>query len=67
MTKEPEMNEFDYQFLTGNWEGVKGAAYNQTYEFCKEFGWCDREGKPTPAGLRAIKEYEYKHLGHVQV
>jgi hypothetical protein len=55
---KPEMNTFEYQFLTGTWKGVGGAAYNQTYEFCKEFGWCDQEGKPTPAGKEAIEKYE---------
>jgi hypothetical protein len=55
---ERMLNEYDYQFLTGTWEGVAGAAYNQTYEFCKEFGWCDYNGKPTSAGLEAIKAYE---------
>lgn len=55
-----ELNEFDYQFLTGTWEGAKGAAYNQTYEFCKEFGWCSQSGEPTPAGYKAIQEYEMK-------
>jgi hypothetical protein len=57
-TSPSKMNKFDYQFLTGTWDGVAGAAYNQTYEFCKEFGWCDRTGKPTDAGLRAIQLYE---------
>lgn len=57
---EAEMNEYDYQFLTGNWEGVKGAAYNQTFEFCKELGWCDQHGFTTPNGLKAIQAYEMK-------
>lgn len=56
----PELNKYDYQFLTGKWEGVAGAAYNQTYEFCKEFGWCDANGQPTSAGYKAIQEYEMK-------
>ena len=55
---KPKMNRFDYEFLTGTWDGVKGAAYNQTYEFCKEFGWCNQAGLPTPKGLEAVKEYE---------
>jgi hypothetical protein len=55
---ERKLTEYDYQFLTKAWEGVAGAAYNQTYEFCKEFGWCNREGEPTPAGLAAIQAYE---------
>jgi hypothetical protein len=58
--EQVELNEFDYQFLTDTWAGVAGAAYNQTYEFCKEFGWCDKEGKPTSSGYKAIQEYEMK-------
>jgi hypothetical protein len=52
------LNEYDYAFLTGTWDGVAGAAYNQTYEFCKELGWCDQHGHVTPAGTKAIQEYE---------
>ena len=33
------MNQLEYDFLSGNWKGIKGAAYNQAYEYCKEFGW----------------------------
>lgn len=54
------MNKYDYQFLTGTWDGVAGAAYNETYEFCKEFGWCDFNGKPTSEGWAAIQAYEMK-------
>lgn len=59
-TLTSKLNKFDYEFLTGTWSGVAGAAYNQTYEFCKELGWCDQEGKPTPAELKAIQGYEMK-------
>lgn len=57
------MTKDEYAFLTGNWEGVKGGAYNQVYEFCKEFGWLkkfDKGGNPvlTQKGLDAIKAYQ---------
>ena len=57
------MTRHEYEFLTGNWQGVAGAAYNQVYEFCKEFGWMkgfDGNGKPilTQKGLDAIKAYQ---------
>lgn len=57
-TSHSRMNAYDYQFLTGKWQGLKGAAYNQTYEFCKEFGWCRQDGSLTEAGEKAVKEYE---------
>lgn len=57
---KPELNKYDYEFLTQTWSGPRGAAYNQTYEFCKDFGWCTRDGTPTPAGLEAIQRYEMK-------
>lgn len=57
---ETKLNAFDYEFLTGRWSGPSGAAYNQTYEFCKNSGWCNQDGTPTPAGLKAIQEYEMK-------
>lgn len=57
---QPKMTEFEYRYLTDTWEGSRGAAYNQTYEFCKEFGWCDNNGKPTSAGYAVIQAYEMK-------
>lgn len=60
-TNPSKMNKFDYEFLTNTWSGVAGAAYNQTYEFCKEHGWCRQDGTLTEAGLAAIKEYENEH------
>ncbi len=57
------MNEHEYEFLTGQWTGPKGAAYNQIYEFCKEFGWLlgfDTDMKPIPTrgGWKAINRYK---------
>ena len=54
-----DMNKYEYLFLTGTWEGVKGAAYNATYDFCREFGWCDSSGEVTKKGRQALKQYEY--------
>lgn len=56
-----DINEYDFEFLTDTWSGPKGAAFNQTYEFCYEEGWCDRRGQVTPKGEKAIEYYlEYK-------
>lgn len=52
------LNKFDYEFLQGIWSGVKGAAYNATYEFCKEAGRCDAQGNLTVKGSEAIKKYK---------
>lgn len=52
------MNEYEYQFLTDTWEGVKGAAYNATYDFCREFGWCNVSGEVTEKGRKALSQYE---------
>lgn len=57
------MTEYEYDFLTGSWTGTKGAAYNQVYEFCKEFGWLKgfyKNGTPqlTNKGMAAIKAYQ---------
>lgn len=56
------MNEFEYRFLTGSWDGPKGAAYNQTFEFCRNFGWCvgfDQNGRPvtTKKGAQMVRDY----------
>lgn len=53
-----DMNEYEYEFLTGTWEGAKGAAYNQVYEFCRGFGWCDSQGQATEKGREALTQYE---------
>ena len=55
-----EMTEYDIDFLTDTWKGVKGAAYNTVYEDLKEAGLVTSEGKPTPKGYKAIQEYEMK-------
>lgn len=57
------MNQHDYDFLTGQWTGPKGAAYNETFEFCRQFGWCvgfDTEGGVvlTKHGVKAIKAFQ---------
>lgn len=56
------MTQHEYEFLTNNWEGPKGAAYNQVFEFCRSFGWCagfDYSGRPilTRKGVKALKSY----------
>lgn len=58
-----KMNKFEYEFLTGKWEDVKGAAYNATYDFCQEFGWImgwsdHDEPIPTAKGIAAMEEYK---------
>lgn len=59
------MNQYEYDFLTSKWERPKGAAFNQVFEFCRNFGWCaglDTEGRAvlTKQGVRAIKDFERK-------
>lgn len=62
-----KMTSFEYEFMTGKWEGVKGAAYNATAEFCQDFGWMEDWADngmpiPTPQGYEAMEEYarEYR-------
>jgi len=56
------MTEHEYEFLTDSWVGPKGAAYNQVYEFCKEFGWLKGfyNNKPllSRKGTEAVKAYQ---------
>lgn len=58
-----KMTDHEYKFMTGKWDGVKGAAFNAVYEFCREFGWVmgmsdHDEPIPTTKGLEAIKAYQ---------
>lgn len=60
---KPVITKYEYDFMTGQWEGVKMAGYNAVYEFCKEFGWVsglDYSGNPviTSEGLEAMKAYQ---------
>lgn len=59
-TGNDDMVAMEYEFITGRWEGVKGAAYNQCHEFCIEAGWIDHTGVTTPKGYRAIQQYATK-------
>lgn len=57
------MNEFDYQFMIGKWEGPPGAALWQTYEYCRNKGWfmgLSDHGEPIPTqkGTEAIEAYK---------
>lgn len=57
------MTEHEYDFLTGGWDKVKGAAYNEVFEYCRVFGWCaglDTAGRPvlTGKGIKAVKAYQ---------
>lgn len=57
------MTQNEYEFLTNNWQGPKGAAYNQVREFCKEFGWLKgfyKSGTPqlTYKGMDGIKAFQ---------
>jgi hypothetical protein len=57
------MNKFEYDFLTGKWEGPKGAAYNACHEHCRGMGWfvgLTAGGVPilSSKGLDAVQAYE---------
>lgn len=58
MDSQIEINDFEYDFLTGSWEGPYGAAYMATYEWCKNNGLCDQQGRITRWGLEAVKKFE---------
>jgi len=61
-----DINEYEWQYLTDQWDGPPGAAYNQTYEFCYEAGWCDHRGTRTIKGDAAVEYYErYKRVKDV--
>jgi hypothetical protein len=57
-----KMSKFEYDFLTDAWISPRGAAYNQVYEFCQEFGWVsgfdNRRPVLTQKGLEAVKAYQ---------
>jgi hypothetical protein len=57
------INEHEYKFLSQQWDGPIGAAYNQVFEFCRQYGLTvgfDHKGRPilTPKGIAAIKAYQ---------
>ncbi len=64
MTRVTEMNDFDYDLLTGQWEGPKGAAYNVVYEDCKSMGFIKEKMDGwtlTEKGKQAVAYYEAKN------
>lgn len=52
-----DLTDYDYQFLTDTWKGVKGAAYNVVYEDLRGAGLVDRAGNITEKGKQALREY----------
>lgn len=59
-----KLTEFDYEFLKGQWDGVRGAAYNTVGEDLYEAGMIDDFGFVTPTGQKAIEEYETSGSDH---
>lgn len=57
-----KLTEFDYEFLKGQWDGVKGAAYNTVGEDLYEAGYIDDFGFVTPKGQKAIEEWEAEQV-----
>ena len=55
--EEMELNEFEYQFLKGQWAGIGGAAYNHCIDFCDEMG-LGTYGMPTEYGQELIDKFE---------
>lgn len=62
MMKYPLLiNEFEYEFLTRNWNGPVGAAYNSVYEWLGENGLIARKldgWHTTSKGKQAVKDFE---------
>jgi hypothetical protein len=52
-----KLTKYDYEFLTGRWDGPWGAASNEVAEFCVENG-LGLYGCPTLKGKDAIQQYE---------
>lgn len=57
-TSPLELGPLDYEFITGNWSGPAGAAFNCIGEDLYEAGYIDHFGFVTPQGYRAIAKYE---------
>lgn len=62
-----KLTHFDYDFLKGQWDDVKGAAYNTVGEDLYEAGMIDDFGFVTPTGQKAIEAYELEQSGHYGV
>lgn len=60
-----KLTKYDYEYLTGMWEGVAGAAFNVVAEDCMnaQLGYY---GHPTEKGKKAIKEFEAEHVHYVK-
>lgn len=57
------MTNHEYSFLRSKWEGERGPEYNETYNYCRNYGWCvglSPEGTPilTDLGIKAIKSFK---------
>lgn len=56
------MTEQAFQFLASKWIGERGPEYNETYDYCRNYGWCvglSPEGTPilTDLGIKALRNY----------
>ncbi len=53
-----ELTRFDIEFLRGEWQGPKGAAYNAVFEDLRESGIVDWQGQLTPYGEQLLEEID---------
>jgi hypothetical protein len=56
-----QFTKFDYEYLTGFWDGPPGAAFNVVAEDCMEAGW-GYYGHPTELGQKLMLEFEKNHV-----
>jgi hypothetical protein len=61
-----KLTNFDYEYLTGKWDGPPGAAFNVVAEDCMNAGY-GYYGHPTEKGQKAIIEFERDHVHSVKM
>lgn len=57
LEKDSDLTKFEYEYLSGKWVGVRGAAWNVIAEWCHNHGYGQFDS-PTPRGIKAMEKYE---------
>lgn len=59
LEKDSDLTELEYEYLSGKWVGVKGAAWNSVSEWCHNHRY-GQFNNPTPKGIKAMEKFEGK-------
>jgi hypothetical protein len=57
--------DMEVELMEGNWDGPKGAGYNECWSFVVNSGYMLEDGTITPLGRKALTDYYDEQAGYI--